>query len=101
MPSENVRMKFMLPHGKGAFVVLEFKKNTPEGAKVLRDTLLAAGWADASQADLDNFNSAMEAVAGVLNNEEWVKLEGLGAAQKKMVRAILAGEDPCAVKETE
>lgn len=99
--SEVFYMKNLIPNGEGALTVHRFAKNTEEGAKVLRDTLLAAGdWQDADQADWDNFQSAVPAVASVILNEEWIKIEHLPEEKRKAVRRFVAGETP-AIEENE
>lgn len=90
---ENVfYMKNLIPGGNGGFTVHRFVKNTEEGAKVLRDNLLAAGdWQDASQMEWDNFQSAAEAVGEIASNlAEWARIEGLDDESKKAIRSAVA-----------
>lgn len=86
--AETFYMKNLIPGGNGGFTVHRFVKNTDEGAKALRDALLAAGdWHDASQGEWDNFQSAAEAVGEIAGNiAEWARIEGLSDDSKKAVR---------------
>jgi len=78
----DVFMKELIPNGNGAYSVHKFVKNTEEGAKQLRDTLLACAWGDATPAEYDNFCSAVPAIAGILNGEVWVKQEAEEPAEE-------------------
>lgn len=86
-------MKNLIPGGEGGFYVARFVKNTEEGAKQLRDALLAAGdWQDASQDEWDNFQSAAEAVGEIASNKaEYARIEGLADEQKELVRGAVQG----------
>lgn len=94
-------MKTLLEKGGGAWLVFEFVANTEADKQKTRDVLLGADWHDAELSDWEDFLSARDAVSSILRNEEWVKAEGLGEAQKRMMRAIANGEDPCAAKNAE
>ena len=85
-------MKNLIEDGRGAFTVHRFVKNTEEGSASLRDILLAAAdWSDATLEEWDNYNSAVPAVAGILLNEEWAKIEHLAEDQKKAIRGASQG----------
>lgn len=92
--AETFFMKNLIPGGKGGFTVHRFVRNTEEGAKALRDELLAAGdWHDASQMEWDNFQSAAEAVGEIAGNSaEWARIESLSDESKKAVRSAIQGE---------
>lgn len=84
-------MKNLIPRGESGFTVHRFAKNTEEGAKVLRDALLAAGdWHDASQSEWDDFQSAAEAVGEIASNKaEWARIESLSESTKSAIRGAV------------
>lgn len=89
-------MKNLIPNGKGAWTVHRFAANTEADEKRVRDALEGSGdWGVADQKDWDEWTAALDAVAGVLTGEEWISTNGLGEAQKKMMRAISQGQNPC------
>lgn len=83
-------MKVLLPNGNGAFLVMQFVKDTAEAAQLLHDQLVAATWADATQDELDAFTAAAGVVGNVLNGQEYVSLDGLPEDQKVLMREASA-----------
>lgn len=96
MENEVFFMKNLVPGGKGGWTVHRFAKDSAEGAKTLRDALLAvADWGDATRAEWDDFQAAASAVGEIAGNiAEWSRIESLSEASKGAIRvAVQEGKE--------
>lgn len=84
-------MKVLIPRGEGAFYVHRFVAETEADKENVRNELMSESWADATQAEYDNFLSAAPAVGGVILGKEYVCIDGLSDEEKREIRAKVHG----------
>lgn len=94
-------MKYLIDGGEGAWLVHRFTCETEADMKRTRDELQSEGWGEAEPAEWDNFQSAMPAIASILRNEEWIRIEDLEEEERVAVRRFVAGDGPLTPEETE